>query len=150
MSEPIQPFFCFTYWGWISVIRYQRGPNIPLHMMPASLHHLDYVGLSRTFLVSGIPTAYAQIILFQPVFPDHVLLIQVFAHMFLLLGTSFPILSTGDSCLFLQTWLTHHLLPGSFPNLFSALHSYLISFLCSQCPPGGIICISLPAASIFC
>lgn len=118
--------------------------------MPASPHHLDYVGFSRPFLVSGIHTAYSQVILFQPMFPDHVLLIQGFAHMFLLLGTSFPMLSTGDSCLFLQTWLTHHFLPGSFPDLFSALHSYLISFLCSQCLPGGIIHISLPAASTFC
>lgn len=55
-------------------------------MMPASLHHLDCVGLSRPFLASGTPTAYAQVALFLPVFPDHALLIQVFARVFLLPG----------------------------------------------------------------
>lgn len=116
--------------------------------MPASLHRLDRVGLSRPFLAPGTPTAYAQVTLFLPVFPDHALPIQVFAHSSFCLDKTCPCYPQEFSCLFLKTWLPQTFYLGAF-RIFLISHSYLISLLCSQYLPGGILLISLPAICIF-
>ena len=114
--------------------------------MPASLGHLDHVGLSRPFLDPAISIVYAQVIPSLLVLPDHALLFQVFAHIFILPGTSFLVQPQK----FLLISQDSADLSGRFPGLFSAQCPHPPKLALLSVFFWGILFISLPAFSIFC
>lgn len=142
-------FFCLTYWSWISVTRNQRSPNI-------STSHDAW--LSSSF---GLCWPFQT---FSSLWHPHGLC-----------PSNNPSTCVPRSCLthsgfcpyVPSVWIKlSHVIHRNFPAYFSrlgwpiefylgaskiflTLHAYLLSLLCSQYPPGGILLISLPAFAYF-